>query len=311
MLSIVFSIYRLLNPNTKQMTRQKQNFLHMVAPFFKGIGQIMLQNSVWTGLFFLAGICCGSLMMGLAAAIAVIIGTFTAMLLKYDEDEINSGLYGFSATLVGVALICFFQPTIIIWIAVLVGSALATIIQHLFIAKKVPAYTFPFILVTWLLLRILHYVPFLIQQQPVSFVTYANNYLALFSHGIGQVIFQSNIWAGILFMVGVFISRPIAAIYAIVGIALSGMLAYQLKEPISDIYLGLLSYNALLCSITFGGNKSEDVLMTLISVVLSVLITVQMRHLNLPVLTFPFVLATWLTIVIKMVKQTVQLKLKQ
>ena len=293
------------------MTKPKQNFLVIVSPFLKGIGQIMLQNNVWTGLFFLAGICCGSLMMGLAAAIAVLTGTFTARLLKYDEDEINSGLYGFSATLVGVALICFFQPTIIIWITVLVGSALATIIQHLFIVKKTPAYTFPFILVTWLLLCVFHYFPVLIQQQPASPVTYANNYLALFSHGFGQVNFQDNIWAGILFMIGVFISRPIAAIYAIVGTALSAMLAYQLKVPIDDIYLGLVSYNAVLCAITFAGNKAEDFLMTLISVVLSVLITIQIRHLNLPVLTFPFVLATWLTIVIKMVKQMVQLKLKQ
>lgn len=293
------------------MTKQKQNFLDIISPFLKGIGQIMLQNSAWTGLFFLAGICCGSLMMGLAAAIAVITGTFTARLLKYDEDEINSGLYGFSATLVGVAMVCFYQPTIIIWVTIVIGSALATIIQHLFIVKKIPAYTFPFILVTWLLLCIFHYFPALIQQQPASPVTYANNYLALFSRGFGQVNFQDNIWAGILFMIGVFISRPIAAIYAIVGTALSAMLAYQLKVPIADIYLGLLSYNALLCAITFAGNKAEDVLMTLISVVLSVLITIQMRRLNLPVLTFPFVLATWLTIVIKMVKQTVQLKLKQ
>ena len=293
------------------MTKQKQNFLGIVSPFLKGIGQIMLQNSAWTGLFFLAGICCGSLMMGLAAAIAVITGTFTARLLKYDKDEINSGLYGFSATLVGVALICFFQPTIIIWITVLVGSALATIIQHLFIVKKVPAYTFPFILVTWLLLYVFHYFPALIQQQPASPNTYANNYIALFSRGFGQVNFQDNVWAGILFMIGVFISRPIAAIYAIVGTALSAMLAYQLKVPIDDIYLGLVSYNAVLCAITFSGNNAEDVLMTLISVVLSVLITIQIRHFNLPVLTFPFVLATWLTIVIKMVKQMVQLKLKQ
>ncbi len=293
------------------MTKQKQNFSDIISPFLKGIGQIMLQNSVWTGLFFLAGICCGSLMMGLAAAIAVITGAFTARLLKYDEDEINSGLYGFSATLVGVALICFFQPTIIIWIAVVIGSALAIIIQHLFIVKKTPAYTFPFILVTWLLLCVFHYFPALVQQQPTSPVTYVNNYIALFSRGFGQVIFQDNVWAGILFMIGVFISRPVAAIYAIVGIALSTMLAYQLKEPISNIYLGLLSYNAVLCAITFAGNKVEDILMTLVSVVLSVLITIQMGHLNLPVLTFPFVLATWITIIIKIIKQTVQLKLKQ
>ncbi|HWZ35500.1 MAG TPA: urea transporter [Mucilaginibacter sp.] len=293
------------------MIKQKRNFLEGAKPFLKGIGQIMLQNNPWTGLFFLAGICCGSFIMGLAAVIAVTTGTFTAVLLNYDKDEIDKGLYGFSAVLVGVALICFFQPTIIVWIAILAGSVLAAVIQHLFIAKKIPAFTFPFILVTWLYLVIVHCYPTLFRLQPAAINTYTNNYLALFFHGFGQVIFQDNIWAGILFIIGVFINRPIAVIFAIAGIALSSVIAYQLKEPVNDIYLGLLSYNAVLCAIAFTGNKVRDFLMALIAVVLSVFIMVQMRHLNLSALTFPFVLATWLTLVIRELKRAALRRLKQ
>jgi len=271
----------------------------------------MLQDNAWTGLFFLAGICCGSYLMGIAVVLAVSTGTISAVLLKYSKDEINNGLYGFSAALVGVALICFFQPTIIIWTGIILGSVLATIIQHLFIIKKIPAFTFPFILVTWLFLAVAHYYPALIHPQPVVNNLYANSYLELFSHGFGQVIFQDNIWAGILFVIGVFISRPIAAIYAVVSIALSAAMAYWLGEPVNDIYLGLLSYNAVLCAITFAGKKAEDFMMGLIAVVLSVLIMIGMRHLNLPALTFPFVLATWLALVTKVTKQRIGLKLRQ
>ncbi|WP_199120182.1 urea transporter [Pedobacter sp. ASV28] len=281
------------------MTKQNLSFLDTIKPFFKGIGQIMLQNNAWTGLLFMVGICCGSYVMGIAAIFAVITGTTTAMLLKYPNDEISDGLYGFSAALVGVALICFFQPTVATWAAILIGSVLATVIQRLFIAKKIPAFTFPFILVTWLFLCLFHYFPSLVKPQLASNDT--NNYLTLFAHGFGQVIFQVNIWAGILFMIGIFISRPIAAIYAIVGIALSSMIAYQLKEPVNDIYLGLLSYNAVLCAITFAGKKREDLIRGLIAVILSVLIMIKMRDLNLPALTFPFVLATWLVLIIKII----------
>jgi len=287
------------------MNKEKQSFLAVPALFLKGIGQIMLQDNAWTGLFFLAGICCGSYLMGIAVILAVTTGTISAMLLKYSKDEINSGLYGFSAALVGVALIFFFQPTIIIWACIILGSVLATIIQHLFIIKKIPAFTFPFILVTWLFLAVAHYYPALIQTQTAVNNSYANSYLELFSHGFGQVIFQDNIWAGILFVVGVFINRPIAAIYAVVSIALSAAIACWLEEPISDIYLGLLSYNAVLCAITFAGKKAEDFMMGLTAVVLSVLIMIGMRYLNLPALTFPFVLATWLALIIKAIKQRV------
>jgi urea transporter len=283
------------------MTKQNLSFLDLINSFFKGIGQIMLQNNPWTGLLFMVGICFGSYLMGIAAIFAVITGTTTAMLLKYPNNEISDGLYGFSAALVGVALICFFQPTVAIWVAILIGSVLATVIQRLFIAKKIPAFTFPFILVTWLFLCLFHYFPSLVKPQLATNDAYINNYLTLFAHGFGQVIFQVNIWAGILFMIGIFISRPIAAIYAIVGIALSIMIAYQLKEPVNDIYLGLLSYNAVLCAITFAGKKREDLIRGLIAVILSVLIMIQMRDLNLPALTFPFVLATWLVLITKII----------
>jgi urea transporter len=98
--------------------KNSRQLLFPITVWLKGIGQIMLQENPWTGLLFMAGVFCGSKVMGLAIVIAVITGTLTARLFKYEETSINSGLYGFSAALVGVALVCFFQPTLIIWIAI-------------------------------------------------------------------------------------------------------------------------------------------------------------------------------------------------
>jgi len=70
----------------------------------KGLGQIMLQENSSTGLLFLIGIFLGSIEGGIGAIVSTTVGTITAILLKYDKEEINAGLYGFSAALVGVAL---------------------------------------------------------------------------------------------------------------------------------------------------------------------------------------------------------------
>lgn len=293
------------------MKDKKPAFSTTLFSFFKGIGQIMLQDNIWTGLLFLAGIFYGSFMMGIAAIFAVVTGTYTAKLLKYNADEINSGLYGFSAALVGVGLIVFFRPTVMIWCAIIVGSILATIIQHLFIVKKIPAFTFPFILVTWLFLLIAHYFPFLIEPSSLVGNITVNSKFSTLPLAFGQIIFQGSIWSGLLFFAGVLVSRPIAAIYALIAAALCGLIAYCLGEPSTDIYLGLLSYNAVLCAITFAGKKLEDFIMALIAAVLSVLIMIQMRNMNLPALTFPFVLASWLVIIIKMMKQKVQHSIKK
>jgi urea transporter len=281
------------------MANKQQASFIAISSSFKGIGQIMLQESAWTGLFFLAGIFCGSFVMGAAALLAVVVGTLTARLLKYNKDDTNAGLYGFSATLVGVALVFYFQPTVIIWLAIIPGSALATMIQHFFIIKKIAVFTFPFILVTWTFLYIFHNFYVQTGAQEIIANTTANNGFVLLSRGFGQVIFQSNVLAGCLFFTGILISRPIAAIYALGAAALSALIAYLLGTPLPDIYMGLLSYNAVLCAITFSGRKTKNIGYTLIAVILSVLITIQMSNMNLSVLTFPFVLASWLTLILK------------
>ncbi len=292
------------------MDKLKTIFLTQISPLLKGVGQIMLQNNTWTGLFFLAGIFYGSYVMGLAAILSVVIGTYTAKLLKYDEEEINTGIYGFSAALVGVALTCLFEPTVIIWLFIIMGSALAAIIQHFFSMKKIPAFTFPFILVTWVFLLVFHQFPSLAQDQVSIANNGLNNWFAAITFSFGQVIFQGSNLAGVLFFIGVLINKPIAAIYGIAAAALSGFIASQLGQPINDIYLGLLGYNAVLCAITFSGKKLGDLVLALISVILSVLIMIQMKNMGLPALTFPFVLATWLALLVKAYHTTLITKKK-
>ncbi len=281
------------------MEKKQVSFL---TSYFRGIGQIMLQENAWTGVLFLAGIFCGSYVMGIAAALSALVGMLTAKVLKYDEREINAGLYGFSATLVGVALAFFFQPAIVIWIAIIIGSALAAIITHVFISRKIPGFTFPFIFITWILLYIFH------NLYPVDpsalggnsmFDLLAEDEFTLFTHGFGEVIFQGSILAGILFFIGVYISSPIAALYGLFGSIISGTLAYHFSQDINSVHIGLFSFNAVLCAITFAGPKIKDGLFVLFSVVLCILIQILMLKMNFSVLTFPFVAAAWVTLVVK------------
>jgi len=94
------------------------------------------------------------------------------------------------------------------------------------------------------------------------------------------------------------------------SVVLSGLLAYQLNQPVEAIHLGLLSYNAVLCAMVFTGKKIENLVLSGIAVILSVLIMAMMMQLNLPALTFPSVLATWLTSLLNGIKQKVRLSFK-
>lgn len=278
------------------MTITQQSFFSIIRTLFRGFRQIMLQENALTGLLFLAGIFYGSNMMGLAAVLAVFTGTFTAKVLKYKEEEINSGLYGFSAALVGVALIFYFQSSLLLWLAICFGSILASVIQHWLIQIKTPGFTFPFILVTWICLALAHYFPHMVTGYPVLTSAPIDQVFMLFPNAIGQVIFQTGIWPGLLFVIGIAINRPLAALFVLVAVALSAMIAYLVQIPSSDIYLGLLGYNAVLCVIVFAGKTIKDIVLAFLSTLLSVGIMIFMMKTGLVALTFPFVLATWITL---------------
>lgn len=280
--------------------------LPFITTLLRGIGQIMLMENGWTGLLFLIGVFYGSPIMAAGGTLGVLSGTLTARAFKYNPKEIEQGLYGFSAALVGVAITLFYQPVFSIWIAIAAGSIIATMLQHYFIIKKIPVFTLPFVLVTWGLMLFFNYV---VTIEPSALLSksyniYAN-YLFPF-HGFGQVIFQGSLFAGLIFVLAVFVQSPLASLYGIAGAILAGLLATYLPISTDNIIIGLWSYNAVLSAIVFTGKKISNAIWMAVAVALTVLFYYLMLIANFPALTFPFVVATGLTIAFKRFFSTVK-----
>lgn len=276
------------------LSKLKNSLKTLVLAVLKGIGQIMLQENSLTGLLFTIGIFWGSVNMGIAILLATTIGTLTAKLLRFDASETNSGLYGFSAGLVGVAFILFLKAQLIVWLAIGIGSILAAVMQHYSIKRNIPAFTLPFVLVTWLALFIFSYFfPFLMPEAEPAIVNQVP-FLAFPIRGYGQVIFQDGIVAGLLFFLGVLVASPTAAIYGLLGGAISGYAAYLIGLPMDSVAFGLFSFNAVLVSIVFAGKKAIDALWASIVVALSLLVSIGVISMGIPQLTFPFVLSALL-----------------
>lgn len=270
-----------------------------LSRILKGFGQIMLQENSATGFLIVLGVFYGSILMGAAAFLAAVCGTGSAILLQYDKQEIDKGLYGFNAALVGAAVPLFFKPILICWIFIIVGSVLTTLLQRFFRRLDFPAFTLPFVLVTWIILvAVNQYFPeFLVEKQ--TGVNSPTDYFAFAIKGFGQVIFQDNLISGLLFFLAVLISSPISALYGLGGSVLSGILAYQLSAPTQDIAIGLYSYNSVLCAIVFATNHRKDSIWVFISLISSVFLSFLMYRFNLTQLTFPFVLVSSIILFIK------------
>lgn len=272
----------------------------------RGIGQIMLQESRWTGLLFLIGLSMGHWAFALAALVAAVAGTLTARLLRFGQAELDAGLYGFSPALVGVALVFLFGNTPLVWALVIAGSALAAALQHAFILRKIPAYTFPFILVAWALIFLLRPyadVPSAAWGAPLLGLD-DHGWAAATANGFGQVIFQGGVVPGLLFLIGVLVCSPWAALFGAVASLAGAALGLAFNQPWAAVQLGVFGFNAVLTAIAFAGPAWADRLWALVGV----LITVALHLLLLRwaildpvggVLTFPFVAGTWTTLLLR------------
>lgn len=286
------------------------DWLNKRAPFadmiLKGVGQVMLQENAWTGLLLITGLWAGNWRFAVAAIIATIAGTLTASLMKYGLKEQQAGVYGFSPALTGVVLVFMFRDTFLIWMLVLAGGVLAALLQHFFIKRKVPGYTFPFIVVAWIFIFLLRHLN---GNVDTGFGTLSPDmepywFFSSLLKGYGQVIFQGSLISGVLFFAGVVISNNKSALYGLTA-SLAGVLFSMVNlQPLVHLQAGLFGFNAVLTAIALVENKRSD----FIWIALGVEITIIFHNLFIDfrvfdavggVLTFPFVAGTWITLLLQ------------
>jgi len=273
----------------------KTQLMTFIRAFFKGYGQIMLQGHTWTGVLFLSAIFYDSTLMGVAAVVANLTGMLTAKLLKYEETLIENGLFGFNASLFGIALMFYFDQNSWVWIALLVGSALTTLLMGVALQKKFPAFTFPFIVVTWLALYILSIPELALRTVPEHFVDIQQmDDFLIEGHAFGQVIFQGSLVAGLIFFIGVFISKPMDALYGFAAVIISIYISHHGHESTEMTNNGIYSFNAVLCGIALSGPRVRDGIYVLTAVVIATYFDLFMVHYGWTTLTFPFVFAMWM-----------------
>ena len=262
----------------------------------RGIGQVMFQNNALSGLLMLIGIFLNSWQMGILAISGNIISTLTAYFSGYGRDDIKDGLYGFNGTLVGIAVGVFMELSIGSLLLMAVASCISTWIARLFsFQRSLPGFTAPFILSVWMLLGFCTWImpDILLVSDAVNDTTQGINYFQTFSFGIGQVMFQGNIWTGLLFLAGILVNSWTAAFYTILGALLPLPLAILLGIDAETLNMGLMGYNGVLCAIALGNRTLKSFVWVSCSVLLSVILQIIGMNLGITTLTAPFVVSVW------------------
>lgn len=296
-----------------------------VRTFFRGIGQVMFQQSSWTGLLFLVGIFWGACEAGMpAVGIGAVVGTIASTVAGYIVGEPNAdgddGLWGFNGVLIGCAFPTFLANNVMLWVAIVFFAMLTTWVRagynNVMAPWRVNSLTFPFVTMTWVMLfasRIFDAYPTFaggLSHPALPAVAGAGWHLDMsigslvtyWLKGVSQV-FLINSWVtGLLFLAGLWLCSRWAAIWAAIGSAIALIVAIVVKANPDDIANGLFGFSPVLTAIALGCTfykvNWKSALWTVAGVVATVFIQgamdVLLQPWGLPTLTGPFCITTWL-----------------
>jgi urea transporter len=298
-------------------------FMRFVDRVLRGVGQVMFQDNPLSGAFFVAGVFWGSYAAGvpqvaIAGVVSVVVATLTAQWLRADEASLNSGLYGFNAYLVGLALATFLAPGALLWAYVVLGGIVSVVaslaISNVLKPWSVGALTFPFCLVTWLLLLATYGFSGLAgaalptASVVTPFEPYAANALQFGDlvqgvlHSVSQVFLKGSGVAALLLLVGLAVNSLAAAACAFLGALLAVATAHVLGAESAMITRGLLGFSPVLTAIALGAVFYKPgwrvalyaAIGTIFTVVAQSALNVALTPIAIPALTAPFVIVSWL-----------------
>jgi urea transporter len=123
----------------------------------KGLGEVMFQDNVITGIIFFIAILINSRISALFAVVGSLVGLLTGLVMGAAEAPLRLGLFGYNSVLCGIALggVFFFLTwrSVLYALACIVLGAIATGAISVALAPiGMPALTWPFIMVTWFFL---------------------------------------------------------------------------------------------------------------------------------------------------------------
>lgn len=286
----------------------------------RGIGQVMFQDSPWTGLLFLAGIFWGAYEEGIGivawgALIGVVVSTLAGYLVPLKDQNGAQGLWGFNGILVGCAFPTFLGNTVWMWLALCLCAALSTWVRSALdnIMKQwhVSSLTFPFVITTWLFLlasrQFAGIPPEHMATPEIAYNIHSTidlgfgNLIIYWLKGISQVFLIDSWVTGIFFLAGLAVNSIRAAVWAAIASAIALLIALINQGPGTDIANGLYGFSAVLTGIalgaTFCNNSLKSKIWTVIGIIATVFIQAGMNTfftpMGLPTLTGPFCIATW------------------
>jgi urea transporter len=219
--------------------------------------QVLFTRSRLVGLILLsAGVVAPRLL--LAGVLSVLASTLTARLMSYPEEQIESGLFGYSALLTGLAGAALLAPgprALALVAAGVVASVFVTAAFHSALGQtfNLPTLTLPFLAVFFLLTTAAPSLGVPLQGPLSSSGPQLPGPAGGFLRCLGAVFFLPRADAGLLVLCGLVAYSRVGVLLALLGFGVTcalGAWHLPLSHPSLSLFQGV---NAILTAVALGG----------------------------------------------------------
>ena len=269
--------------------------INFLKSTMSGIAQVIVQPCSLSGLIILASIAVHSWKMALGAFFGAVIGTASAKFFNFDSKDLALGIFGYNATLIGIANIYLFQTTVISIIVFILSCVLSIFITN-WIPKylKLPAFTAPFVFITWFIILIKDFINLKPSNDVLNFSD--NIHTMGLGEAVGQVYIQGNGITGVIMLVAILLCSKSSFVWALIATLCTWLIAHAVSYPDANIQNGLYGFSAVLTAIAL--QHMKPILFPLTGIALTVFVTQAFILSGWPSLTAPFVFVSWVITVV-------------
>ena len=276
----------------------------------EGLSQIFFQSNVYTALLILVAFAVADWRMAVLVLIGCAGNTVGGRLLKADSTSVTSGMQGFCGALVGAGTYSAIGGRWESYPIALVGGLLCAPVTWLVVALftktplkvyNLPSTTAPFCIVATVILlstESMHVSAAQSETIDSASLAFARSLLT----NVSEVVLINNVWSGALILLGLFVAGWKIGLAGLLGSVVGSLCALAMGESLTETANGLAGYSGVLTAIAlavvFLRSNTISWVLAVVGTVVTAVVTVVMHRLDAPTYTWPYILTTWVFLVI-------------
>ncbi|MGE6190400.1 urea transporter [Stutzerimonas stutzeri] len=267
-------------------------------PLLHAFAQVFLQRHAGCGALIMLALAVADPALLAGSLFAVVMAHSGATWLGYATDDREDGLYGYNAVLLGALLVHLFGLSTVS-LAMIAAASLASCPLQAWLLDRLrqhggpPGFTLPFVLIGFvtLLAATPAPVPAITDLPPDT-----SALLGAWLLGVAQVIFVDDRLAAASLVLAVAVANWRDALWLLAGSALGMAVGGWIGAAWSD---GQAGFNPALAALALAQWR-DGWSLPVLGMLAAIALWLALHSLGLPTLTLPFLLATWLGLLIRL-----------